>query len=321
MSLIVGFAINTAFRAPPSTPTPTIETSAPSSTFWGIFGPEVNRTTVVPTTARANAPAMTTPDKDFSLSVIDPGTTSLVITSQDKSLIISATPTAEERGRKSSTRADKIKLARDVIIRPTTQLSSIVPKPSPSVASHSQNAVAGPSTAKSVTGLSLRVVGALSEVLDVNVKSLVKNVQIDLDELVDSLDELARAISRQTQTTIQQSKGKARAISESVQYRNDKARGKAKELREKGEKFISSAGEQIIGRTTIAKQKARDLTQSFTTSDTWMVYRAVHAEWVIKLKEKGGNGDRLRSQRTRTGSKRDCHGELRGKTPRFHSCV
>lgn len=175
------------------------------------------------------------------------------------------------------------------------------------MASHSQNAVAGPSTGKSVTGLSLRVVGALSEVLDVKVKSLVKNVQTDLDEL-------ARAVSRQTQTAIQQSKGKARAISESVHYRNDKARGKAKELREKGEKFISSAGEQFIGRTTIAKQKARDLTQSFTASDTWMVYRAVHAEWVVKLKEKGGNGDRLRSQRTCTGFKRDYHGALRDKT-------
>lgn len=289
MSLIVGFAINTTFRAPQSAPTPTIETSSPSSTFWGIIGPEVNRTAVVPTTARANAPVITSPGKDCSLSVIAPGTTSLVITSKDNSLVISATPAVDAKGRK---RVDKIKLARDIIIRPITQLSSINPRPSPS---HSGNAIAGSSTGKSVTELSLRAVGALSEVLDV--KSLVKYVQTDLNEL-------ARTIG--LQTPLQQSKGKAKEIVGSIHYRNDRAREQAKALKEWGEEFISSTGDKfvegIVEGTSVAKQRARDLTQSFTTSDTWMLYRAVHAEWVDKLTDKGGNGERSRTKRDRPGS-------------------
>ncbi|KAF9468100.1 hypothetical protein BDZ94DRAFT_1154735 [Collybia nuda] len=316
MSLIVGFAINTTFRVPPSTPTPTIEASGPSSTFWGMFGPEVNRTAATPAAARANVPAMTAQPKDFSLSIINTGTTSLAITSKDKSLVISATPIVEGVRTLSPPIIDKVKLVRDVIIRPSTQLSSIDPKPSMSSVSHDHNAVAGPSTEKLVTGLSLRVVGALSEVLDVKVKTLVKSVQTDLDELIDSLDELSRAISHQTQTAIQRSKGKAKAVRERVYHRNDKARGKAKELKKRGEKFLSSAGKHLKGKTTIAKQRARDLTQTFSMTDTWKMYRMTHAEWVVKLKDKGRDRGQVCSRRSSTRSARICRGAFRSKASR-----
>lgn len=285
MSLIVGFAVNTAFRRS-STPTPTIGTPA-SNTFWGIFGPEINHTSVFATTARANAPVATTSQitasqKDFSLSIFNPGTTSLAITSQVKPdvAIISATPVVTQC--KSPIWTDKLKSAKDVIIRPATQLS-IGAKPPTTTISPARK-IDGPSGSKS-TGLSL-VVESLSEVLDVRVKAL----RSDLDELVDSLDELTRAIRRQTRIKMQQSKGKAKEIRETVQYRHDRAKGKAKELKKKGEEIIMSASEQFKGRTSIAKKKARDISKSLATLDAWRAYQTTHAEWASRLKEKGGGG-------------------------------
>lgn len=155
--------------------------------------------------------------------------------------------------------------------------------------------VAGPSGTKS-TSLSL-VVNSLTEVLDVRVKAL----RSDLDELVESLDELSRAIRRQTKAKVQQSKGKAKEIRETVQYRHDRARGKAKELKKKGEVFLSSASEQFMGRTTIARKKARDISNSLATLDAWRAYQAAHAEWSSKLKEKGKDGARGRNRKGSCG--------------------
>ncbi|KAF5382101.1 hypothetical protein D9615_004332 [Tricholomella constricta] len=285
MSLIVGFAMNTAFRRS-STPSPTTTTATPATTFWGMFGPEVNHTSIFTTTS---TPAVTT-NKEFSLSIFNPGTTSLSITSNDQQPVASTSATPQVDGghcRPSMSWTDKAKSATDVIVRPGTQLS-VETKPSMTMLPSSLR-FDGPSGSKSLSV----VVNSLSEVLDLRVSRL----RNDLDELVESLDELSRAIRRQTKKRVDLSKGKAKEIRERVQYRHDRARGKAKELRKKGEEIIYAAGEQFIGRTNIARKKARDISINVANSQTWLTYQKVHAEWVARLKEKGGQGGQARRRK------------------------
>ncbi|RDB26057.1 hypothetical protein Hypma_006543 [Hypsizygus marmoreus] len=299
VTLIVGFTMNTTFRRPStSSPTPTTEPPATCTnlvSIWRKFGPEVNSTSVVATVARDNAPVITTASKDFSLSLFIPGTTSLSLTSHGKHAVASTSATPEAGSHmRPSTWADKVKSARDVIVRPTTQLSGDM-KPSMTMISTPKQD--GPSSSTS-TALSL-VVESLSEVLDVHVKA----IRSDIDELMESIDELGRAIRRQTTSRMQQSKGKAKEIGEQVHYRHDRAKGKAKELRKKGEEIIASAGEQIERRTTIARKKAREISKSVVTSDAWRAYQKAHAEWNSLLKEKGGEGGGSRAKKTRTTSR------------------
>ncbi|GLB40451.1 hypothetical protein LshimejAT787_0803220 [Lyophyllum shimeji] len=285
MSLIFGFTMNTAFRRS-SVLTPTTSSAPPpsASTLWGSFGPEVN-TSASATTARANAPAVTT-HKDFSLSIFNPGTTSLSITSYNKRpQVASASSAAQVQAShsKPSTGTDMARSAEDTLSSetklPTDTKTSMVVVPS-------AFKFEGPSGSKS-TALSL-VVDSLSEVLDVRVARL----RNDLDELIESLDELGRAISRQTKKRVDLSKGKAREFRERVQYRHDRARGRAKELKKKGEEIIYSAGEHLIGRTKVAKQRARDLTTNLAKTEVGRAYQKAHAEWVAMLKDKGGGKEK-----------------------------
>ncbi|KAF8071974.1 hypothetical protein FPV67DRAFT_1747884 [Lyophyllum atratum] len=281
MSLIVGFTMNTAFRRS-SIPTPTSTATPPATTFWGMFGPEVNHTSTFATTARVNAPAITT-HKDFSLSIFNPGTTSLAITSNNQPPVASTSAAVQVQGSHSNPSTGMgMAQSSETAIRPEPQ-SLTEAKPSMMMIPSALR-FDGLSGSKS-TALSL-VVDSLSEVLDVRVARL----RNDLDELVESLDELGQAILRQTK----KSKGKAKEIREEIRehvyYRHDRARGKAKQMKKMGEEIIYSAGEQLVGRTNIAKQKARDISKHLAKSESWRSYQKVHAEWVAMFKEKGGEG-------------------------------
>ena len=178
---------------------------------------------------------------------------------------------------------------RDIVIRPTTQLSVVQPEPSTSMTTPIPTA--GPSGTKTSTRVG-SVFESISDALDLHVKS----IRHDLDELVESLDELSRTILRESTTQIQQSKEKVKELRDTVQYRHERAKGKAKELRKRGEIAMSFAGEQFAGRTDLAKKQARELSKSLVTSDTWRVYQAARVEWASMLKEKGG-GDKARGVR------------------------
>jgi len=312
MSLIVGFAVNTSFRTPPAT------TSAPASPFWKIFGAEVNRTAVFATSAGATKPVATTSAKNVALSVYNPITTSLIISSSRPAVgSTPATMKAESAESQPFSWIDGAKSAQDIIVRPTTQLSAEA-EPSMTMVPHAQSVTGLPKA----TSLSLRVMESLSDVLDTTVKTLVEDVRNDLDELMESLDELSRAIRRQTQSTLQQSKGKAEAIRERVVYRNDRARGKAKELKKIGEELIVAAGEHFKDRTDIAKKKARDIGQSLVTSEAWRGYQKVHAQWVSRLKEKVGDAERHRRLMNKCDRKSWSRIEQKKqRAPRIFGCV
>jgi hypothetical protein len=181
---------------------------------------------------------------------------------------------------------DKAKSTKDIIVRPTTEVA-VETQPSTSMIP----SVARPSKP---TSLSLRVVDSLSEVLDTKLKPLVEDVR--LEEVKEAIDGFCRAIRRQTQSTMQQSKGKAKAIRDQVVYRNDRARGKAKEFRKIGEEIIGAASEQFKSRTVVAKKKARDIGQSLATLETWRGYQTVRTQWVARLKERVGDAERQRSR-------------------------
>ncbi|KAG6842294.1 hypothetical protein C0991_010582 [Blastosporella zonata] len=249
MSLIVGFAMNTTFRKS-STPTPTATTSHQAApVFWGIFGPEVNHTSVIAITARANTPIITS-HKESSLSIVNPGTTSLAITSDGKPPVASSstTPPVASFHCKPSTWTDKVKSVKDTVVR---QASSEV-GPSTTVVPQSD----GPLGASKTTSLGL-VVESLSEALDARVAQIRKDYRVN--EVIESLDDLARAIRRQTLRKVDSGKGKAKEIRDSVQYRHERARGRAKELKKKGEEIIYLASGEFVERTNLAKKKARDI--------------------------------------------------------------
>ncbi|KAF8227305.1 hypothetical protein L208DRAFT_1405696 [Tricholoma matsutake] len=311
MSLIVGFAANTAFRMPSS------GMSAPSTTFWKIFGTENNRTSVFATTAEATKPIVTTTVKNVALSILSPVTTSLTTSSSPSAAgSISTTSKVESIESKPFAWIDRAKLAQDIIVRPTTQLSADTTKPSMTMIPHAQS-IAGPSKAT----LGSRVVDSLSEVLDTRVRTLVEDVRSDFDELMESFDELSRAIRRQTQSTMQQSKSKANAICESVVYRNDRARGKAKELKKIGKELIVAASEHFKGRTDIAKNKARDMGHSLVPFETWREYQKAHGQWVARLKDRVANVERRRGRIIRCNRKSTRIGRKIQRAPRIFGCA
>ncbi|KAG6879879.1 hypothetical protein C0992_010232 [Termitomyces sp. T32_za158] len=281
MSLIVGFAMNTAFRKS-TTPTPTVTTtSTPVSTFWGIFGPEVNDTSVATTTARANIPIITT-NKDSSLSIFNPGTTSLSLTTdiQLSKAGSSATPPIVTSHCKFPTWTDKVKSAKDIIVRPVIQLSA---EAGSSTTVAAQLTETSRSVSKTTTpGLSVE---SLSQVLDERVAHLRNEYRVD--DVIESLDDLARAIRRQTLYRVDKGKGKAKEIRDQVQYRHERARGKAKELKKKGEEIIYLAGSEIVEKTNLAKKRARDITTQLANTEPWRTYQKAHSEWATLLREKG----------------------------------
>ncbi|KAG6817340.1 hypothetical protein H0H87_009938 [Tephrocybe sp. NHM501043] len=257
MSLIVGFAMNTTFRKS-ATPTPTAATPSPVSTFWGIFGPEVNQTSVIGTTIRANTPIMTS-HKESSLSIDSPSTTSLVISTDSKSPAPRSSTTPHVAGFhcRPSTGADRIKSSKDIAVAPGpgTQVAASA-EAGPSTVTVVRSGEAQVGSGPKTTALSL-VVDTLSEAIDARVAWIRKDYRVD--ELIESLDELARAIRRQTLRKVDNGKGKAREIRDRVQHRHERARGNAKKLKKKGEEIIYLASGEFVERTNVAKKRARDI--------------------------------------------------------------
>ncbi|KAF8149974.1 hypothetical protein B0H34DRAFT_731963 [Crassisporium funariophilum] len=246
MSIIMGFAFNTAFR--PSTPAPTPTVNAPSATsspIWGMFAPEHNRSVLSPsgnTAGKGNNAALASSSalKDMALSVFNPGATSLSVTPPPSSKSLNNVASTSKgmsvasssSGTKclhcksgTSSALDKARTSTDMAVRATTALSDsdVHMKPSVSVASRTDggstillggDSRAGGSgsgkTAKAT--LHPKVVNSVSEVLEATTKALAEVVGNDLTELAEAADELLTTLRVQTEQAIKQSKGKARAL-------------------------------------------------------------------------------------------------------------
>jgi len=288
---MMGVAFNTAFHSP-------------TRVFDVDQANQFNRTLAVPVgTSTALA---TSSFKDFSLSVLSPGITSLSVkpfqvnslstTSHTDSLSVhthpsslshSFTPSLMVPGPSPSPivasdmpQAPSSKDMQQHAVPPT---SSSEVKPVCSIFSATKYAL--PDLIKP-NALSLRFGNELSEALDIGARIFQNTGRPDssVKDLVEAMDSLMNSIQVQTLNVVSQSKGKARAVGEEVVLRNDKARGRAKDLKKQGERLLNSASAQFFERTQVAKQRAQVLKDALKKTQAWKSYERAHVDITAKLK-------------------------------------
>lgn len=318
LSLIMGFAVNTAFRSPPLVPAATIVALTPPaqttpSTFWGMFATTPNSSVAPLSTASSagNMAIMPSTLKDFALAVFNPATTTPSV--QVASISVAPSPsgacgsgtTGSPVGEcKLMTWSEKTKSTKDIIVRPPTalsnpQLAKAPPTHTPSVGGTVVKVSALPVEESAVTSLSLKFTDSLSEIAEMTMKALEEVVAREFRELKNALDALMRAIGRQTTMLVEESKSRAQILRERLQYRNERAKGKARELKQMGEQFVSVAGERLKARAEIAKTRAHSLKKSLMSTSMWHTYAEAHGEWAEKLAAK--RGKRRDGKRERKG--------------------
>ncbi|KAJ7707734.1 hypothetical protein B0H17DRAFT_1033760 [Mycena rosella] len=309
LSLIMGFAVNTAFRSSSLVPTSVTSPIAPVQTtpsgFWDMFGTASNSTvpTLTSVSCTGNMGIMPSTLKDFALAVFNPATTTPSI--QIGSISVAPSPSgACKSGTTGSpvgecklmTWSERTKSTKDVIVRPPTALSNpqtakSPPTHTPSVGGNTEKALPIRDSMP-VTALSLKVVDSLSQVADATLKALEEVVPLEFKELMAALDSLMRAVGRQTTMIIADSKSRAQILRERLQYRNERAKGKARELKQRGEQLVSLASERLMARAEIAKRRAHSLKKSFVSSSVWRTYAQAHGEWSEKLETRTKRGKR-----------------------------
>ena len=329
MSIIMGFAFNTAFR--PSTPPPTPTVSTPSSSnshLWGMFIPLPNRSAV--------ASANTVPLKDMALSVFNPGMTALSVTPPPTFMALSVTSSSKAVAEVTNVSpipssshnnciycksgSDKPKVSTDMVIRSEspTALSEVRVKPSISTASRvdasssgGNTILFGDQTASSssndpkATTPNPKVIGSVADVLDATSKAI-ENVGNDIAYLTEAADELMTSLRMQRDSIVSQSKGKARALSqnlnEEIVYRNERAKTRARELKRRGEELLWNTQESLRKRTEKARKRAKELGKSVLESEAWVTYQKVQEEMESRLT---GNGASKGQEGKQKKSKKD----------------
>ena len=322
MSIIMGFAFNTAFRPSTPAPTPTVNTpSSSNSHLWGIFCPLPNRSVV---SSSSNA----VPLKDMGLSVFNPDMTALSVTPPPTSMALSVASSSSKAVAEvtnispitSSSRtkciyckspSDKPKGPTDMVIRSesATPSSDVHVKPSVSIISRrdgsgnsgSNNDQTASSSSsggnpKATTSNPKVVIGSVSDVLDATSKAI-ENVGNEIAYLSEAADELISSLRMQRDNLVSQSKGKARALSEQIQnlneemvYRNERAKTRAKKLKKRGEELLWDTQEMMKKRTEKAKKRAKELGKSVLESDAWVTYQKMQEGMESRLSGGGGGG-------------------------------
>ncbi|KAH9481723.1 hypothetical protein JR316_0006250 [Psilocybe cubensis] len=167
MSIIMGFAFNTAFRSPTPSPTPTVNTpsggTSHASQLWGLFATQPNKSILASSmgTTPASTPGLGVGSlKDMALSVFNPGSTSLSVTPPltSKSLSVASVASKEVSHTNGHTKAvsatkcqqcpadtssskagvDKARVFTDVAVKSTATALSKVSYMTPAVSSHAQ---------------------------------------------------------------------------------------------------------------------------------------------------------------------------------------
>jgi len=314
MSIIMGFAFNTAFRPSTPAPTPTVNTPSSSNGLWGMFVPLPNRSMVPPSTSAV-------PLKEMALSILNPGMTALSVTSPPTSMALSIASSSSKAVSEitnitpnpsiSYTKCIQCKFASDkprastdmdILSESPTALSEVHMKPSVSIVSRTDGGSSGSNTilfgdqTASSSGSSSsssgnpkatanpKVISSVSDVLDATSKAL-ENIGNDIVYLTEAADELMTSLRMQRDNIITQSKGKARALSEQLQnlneemiYRNERAKSRARELKKHGEELLWNTQERLKKRTERARTKAKELGKSVLESEAWATYQKVQKE-------------------------------------------
>lgn len=203
----------------------------------------------------------------------------------------------------------------DVTLRPPSTLSN--PPSHVSVQSSTIASKVAQSTVDSTSSsLSLRLVDSLSEFVDATKKALLDIVQHD--ELAQALEALMQAIRRQIYAVLHEYKSTTQLILDQFTYRNNRAKGKARELKQKGERILSSAAEELKKRTERARKRASTVKETLLGSqaEAWRTYMQTPDHWAAKGRSAEKRDPNLRYSRR----KLKVHGRGKGdKWRRFFS--
>lgn len=266
--------MNTSFRAsPPIRSTPTTATTTTPNQSWGVIGPAINQSASSTPNINTNLALIPSSLKDFAIAVFNPPITSVSIIPSSppvQKAVSASAPTHDLPSKSLTLTPSNLKDFMTVAVQSAvaagrhmtlevdprrTVVDAITKLQRPKEGTSGSGS--GSSTLSSA--LSLRLVGSVSEIIDATMKAVALVVRQDLQELMEALDDLMRAIGHQTATILEQSRGTSQALRQRLRYRNDRAKGKARELRTKGQEFISFAGEKVRERAERAKQKARTI--------------------------------------------------------------
>jgi len=185
-----------------------------------------------------------------------------------------------------------MKVMKELIIRPTTEVDRYITQAS----SPEPTSLATITAEQQSSAVSLRLVDSLTEIVEASVKALVEVVSHDLNELIIAIDDLMRAINRQTRLVVEQSKSTAQIVREQIEYRHNRAKGKARELKEMGTQLMSYASDKFLGRTEMAKKRAHGLKDKVTSSGVWSSYSKAHGQWSSRPQDGHQRADPMRTK-------------------------
>jgi hypothetical protein len=334
VSLVIGVVVGSTFRG-----TSTVTTSTPVATavvpvtsnpsLWALLRPVINHSDEsLPTNSEPTAISIHSSLKDLALSVFNPDSASLPI-SQESS-------TSGFRG--MSSLSEKLKLSKDVILHPTSSFASLEGRTKslsvvPSMTSsphHRDEAEPAPSSSVLTTStLGLSFLGdSLPKVLDAYAPAVLAAVNVDVEDIIEALDSLVQAISRQahvvlaqTNALIQYSAAHAESftqdlesIKETFTARHEHAQRRARELKDHGAKWLYEAGEALMNRASRASGKAKEITgdieqiwaETYTFRETWEGCKTRGARWHAGKETRRNSCDRgkqCRSRSTKTGGR------------------
>ncbi|KAH7884718.1 hypothetical protein F5I97DRAFT_1891488 [Phlebopus sp. FC_14] len=259
LSLLLGIVIRSVLPTSNRTtlPTPVMTFSnCSSSSIWQLLKPVAYTPDEVRATTRETSVVSF---REFAVSVFSAESTSVSFTR--------VSPTHFHRT-PSSVISERLKFSKDVILRASPSVLAPDHRPkSLSIVRDINPTIPHPpgpaSTARALSPLTqTSVFGVVKEYAPV-VSAIVNQ---DMQDIIDALDALVQAISRQaqfimTQTTalIQQSMTyleksmQSFDIKETFHMRHERARGRAKEIRDQGAKWLHGAGEALTSHTQSSK--------------------------------------------------------------------
>ncbi|RDX57279.1 hypothetical protein OH76DRAFT_1492399 [Lentinus brumalis] len=276
LSIVLGYLVNGSMplsggrRASPTIDT--IARPAPS--------PVVNASDPAPATTPSNMALIPSSFKELALAAISPFA---VASSSSVAMKAVPSPTAAPvEGAAQSGAPSECSCGCGLItwpdkFEPTTDIMLRATPPTPALVNHVYSkgdalpVIGSTASAKdkgkaramedgSLYALSTRLAGALTEYLDM--RTVFAQTHKDIQEILDALDELSWAISRQTEEVWKQSKATVQVVRENIRARHERAKTRAKELREAGKRLLSSVSDQVRGRVAMARENAQALREN-----------------------------------------------------------
>ncbi|KIJ14319.1 hypothetical protein PAXINDRAFT_40919, partial [Paxillus involutus ATCC 200175] len=270
LSLLLGVVLRPAFltATQPVTTTPvTLDSNCTLSSIWQLLRLVAPREYNAPF-ATPDTPVVVTSSsfKDFALSVFNAESTSLSLPRVNPTSFHRVAP---------STLSERLRLSKDLMLQPSLSVLapdnrpkalSVIPETSPTVSHRSSPAPTGHSVSALVYASIPSVVKEYAPVISAIVNQ-------DVQDILDALDALVQAISRQAQAIVTQANAlvqhSAAHLEKSMQSlenikdtlftRNEHAQRRAKEMKEQGVKLLYDAREAFSTGARFSQGKAYEL--------------------------------------------------------------